>query len=183
VAAGLEHAHEQGLIHRDLKPSNIRITPHDHAKVLDFGLALIEGEEMTDREVTGGQGYIVGSMDYIAPEQTFDACGVDGRADLYGMGCSLYFALSGRPPFPGGTTRDKIMHHRNDEPVPLTERNAQVPARFAELVHRLMAKKAENRFPNAGDAPRPMLHLLIAGCLVAVLGLLLLMLVGVLLLN
>jgi eukaryotic-like serine/threonine-protein kinase len=149
VAGALQHAHQQGLVHRDVKPSNIRITPHHHAKVLDLGLALIEGEEVTDREVVGGEGYIVGSMDYIAPEQTFDACGVDGRADIYAMGCSLYFTLTGKPPFPGGSSRDKILHHRSDEPALLTERNPGVPPRFAELVHRMMAKDPAKRIASA----------------------------------
>jgi serine/threonine protein kinase len=157
VAAGLDHAHRQGLVHRDLKPSNIRVTPNDHAKVLDLGLALIEGEEVTEREVTGGRGYIVGSMDYIAPEQTYDACDVDGRADLYALGCSVYFTLTGRPPFPGGGAREKILRHRNDEPLLLTERNPQVPPRFAELVHRMMAKKPEKRYGSAEEVRRELL--------------------------
>jgi serine/threonine protein kinase len=153
VASALQHAHDQGLVHRDIKPSNIRVTPSDHAKVLDLGLALIEGEENVDREVAGGQGYIVGSMDYIAPEQTFDACAVDGRADQYGMGCSMYFALTGRPPFPGGTNKERIIRHRLDQPALLTERNPDVPARFAEIIHRLMAKKPELRY-ESDDAVR-----------------------------
>ncbi|HYV39263.1 MAG TPA: serine/threonine-protein kinase [Gemmataceae bacterium] len=145
VAQGLHHAHQQGLVHRDIKPSNIRVTPSDRAKVLDLGLALIEGEDISEREVVGGQGYIVGSMDYIAPEQTFDACAVDGRADIYGMGCSLYFALTGKPPFPGGSAKEKILRHRGEEPALLTERNPDVPARFAELVHHMMAKDPDKR--------------------------------------
>src|SRR5262249_2214385 len=107
IAAGLEHAHKQGLIHRDLKPSNVVVTPHDHAKILDFGLALVAGEKGAV-EIIGGQGYIVGSMDYISPEQTQDASKVDVRADVYGLGCTLFFALTGQPPFPGGTSTEKI---------------------------------------------------------------------------
>jgi serine/threonine protein kinase len=148
VASALEHAHNQGLIHRDLKPSNIMITPNDHAKVLDLGLALMEGEE-ADLDVIGGRGYIVGSMDYIAPEQTTDATGVDGRADIYSLGCTLYFALAGQPPFPGGTSREKIRRHRHEEPRPLRELVPDVPVGFAQLVERMMAKEPANRPPSA----------------------------------
>ena len=69
----------------------------------------------------GGQGYIVGTMDYIAPEQTIDSTGVDGRADIYSLGCTLYFALTGQPPFPGGSSREKVRRHRHEEPVPLRD--------------------------------------------------------------
>lgn len=148
VASGLEHAHNQGLIHRDLKPSNIMITPNDHAKVLDLGLALMEGEE-ADQDVIGGQGYIVGTMDYIAPEQTTDATGVDGRADIYSLGCTLYFALGGQPPFPGGSAREKMRRHRHEEPRPLRELAPDVPPGFARLIERMMAKEPAQRPPSA----------------------------------
>ncbi|HTU90456.1 MAG TPA: serine/threonine-protein kinase [Gemmataceae bacterium] len=148
VASGLEHAHNQGLIHRDLKPSNIMITPNDHAKVLDLGLALMEGEE-AEPDVIGGLGYIVGTMDYIAPEQTTDSTGVDGRADLYSLGCSLYFALSGQPPFPGGSGRDKMRRHRQEEPRPLRELAPDVPLGFAQFIERMMAKTPAQRPPSA----------------------------------
>ncbi|HTU16427.1 MAG TPA: serine/threonine-protein kinase [Gemmataceae bacterium] len=148
VASGLEHAHNQGLIHRDLKPSNIMITPNDHAKVLDLGLALMQGEE-AEQSVIGGHGYIVGTMDYIAPEQTTDSTGVDGRADIYSLGCTLYFALIGQPPFPGGSGRDKVRRHRQEEPKPLRELAPDVPAGFARLIERMMAKDPAQRPPSA----------------------------------
>jgi serine/threonine protein kinase len=148
VAAGLEHAHNQGLVHRDLKPSNIMITPNDHAKVLDLGLALMEGEE-AELDVIGGRGYIVGSMDYIAPEQTTDPTGVDCRADIYSLGCTLYFALTGQPPFPGGTSREKMRRHRLEVPRPLRNLAPDVPVGFARLIERMMAKEPANRPPSA----------------------------------
>ncbi len=151
VAAGLEHAHNQGLIHRDLKPSNIQITPRDHAKVLDLGLALIHGEEGGDALVVGGQGYIVGSMDYIAPEQTLDAAAVDRRSDLYSLGCTLYFALTGRPPFPGGTSKEKIYRHRDEVPPPLAELVPNLPPGFVALVERLMRKEPTARPESAAE--------------------------------
>ncbi len=151
VAAALEHAHARGLIHRDLKPSNIMITPNDHAKILDLGLALIAGETGAEREVVGGQGYVVGSMDYIAPEQTQDATAVDQRSDIYGLGCTLYFALAGKPPFPGGTALEKIQRHRREEPAPLEQLNRTVPPAFAALVRRLMAKDPARRVATATE--------------------------------
>jgi serine/threonine protein kinase len=149
VAAALDYAHGLGLIHRDLKPSNIMVTPNDHAKVLDLGLAMMEGEVSEDIEVIGGRGYVVGSVDYMAPEQTLDATQVDGRSDLYALGCALYFALTGKPPFPGGTTKDKIHAHRHQEIDPVQLRNRDIPDNFGRLVHRLLAKKPEDRFPDA----------------------------------
>ena len=149
AASGLHHAHEKGLVHRDLKPSNLMVTPHDHAKVLDLGLAIIQGEEIGDPAVVGGQGYIVGSMDYIAPEQTTDATKVDRRADVYGLGCCLYFAVSGKPPFPGGTNVDKIHCHRTQEPVPLLHLNPSLPPDFVRIVRRMTAKDPARRYPTA----------------------------------
>lgn len=149
VAQGLDHAHGQGLIHRDLKPSNIQITPHDHAKILDLGLALIHGETGLDPAIIGGQGYIVGTMDYIAPEQTTDATKVDARSDLYALGCTLYFTLTGRPPFPGGSSKDKVHRHRHQEPTPLEELRPDLPPGFVEVVRRLMCKAPAGRPPSA----------------------------------
>jgi serine/threonine protein kinase len=157
VAAALDHAHDRGLIHRDLKPSNIMVTPNDHAKVLDLGLALLEGEEPTDREIIGGRGYVVGTMDYIAPEQTEDATRVGPRSDLYALGCTLYFALTGQPPYPGGTPQEKIQRHRNDQPVPVPQLNPGVPPGFIGVLRRLMARNPEQRFESAAELQKELL--------------------------
>src|SRR5262245_11842894 len=141
VAAGLAHAHTRGLIHRDLKPGNIMVTPNGHAKVLDLGFALAAGEELpADNKVVGGKGYVVGTMDYIAPEQVDDPTGVDHRADLYALGCSMYFALTGQPPFPGGTSQQKMQRHRTEFPESIPDLNPTVSAEFARIVERLMEK-------------------------------------------
>ncbi len=158
VAAALEHAHGLGLIHRDLKPSNIMVTPNGHAKVLDLGLALVEGEVADDIEVIGGKGYVLGSVDYMAPEQTHDATQVDARSDLYALGCCLYFALTGKPPFPGGKTRDKVNAHRQQEPDPVQGSNHDIPDKFAGLVHKLLAKKPEDRYPSAAALKEELLR-------------------------
>jgi serine/threonine protein kinase len=152
IATALDHAHGEGVIHRDLKPSNVMITPNDHAKVLDLGLAMTHGEVVEDAMVVGGQGYIVGSMDYIAPEQTLDAAGVDGRCDLYSLGCTLYYALTGRPPFPGGTSREKIHKHRTAKPTPIAELAPDLPPGLVDLIERLMSKDPAGRPATAAAA-------------------------------
>src|SRR5204862_7954046 len=151
VAQALEHTHMQGLVHRDLKPANILVTPNDHAKVLDLGLALVRGEKGGDREVIGGQGYVVGTMDYIAPEQIDDPVQVDARADVYSLGCTLYYVLTGRPPFPGGPNRAKIQRHREEGPRPVAELNRAVPAALSALVERMMAKDPARRPASAAE--------------------------------
>ncbi len=157
VCLALDHAHDQGLIHRDLKPSNIMVTPNDHAKVLDLGLALMEGEAHGEREVIGGEGYVVGTMDYIAPEQTADPSKVDARCDVYALGCTLYYALTGRGPFPGGTAKEKIQRHRSEEPTPLPQLNPSVPPAFVGLVRRMMTKDPSQRLPSAAAARHELL--------------------------
>ncbi len=149
IALGLDYAHGQGLIHRDLKPSNIVITPDDHPRVLDLGLALMQGEECYDKTVVGGQGYVVGTMDYLAPEQAEDAFNVDARADIYALGCTLYYALTKQPPFPGGNALQKLLRHRLDDPTPVVELNPNVPPEFVALVNRMMAKEKEKRVARA----------------------------------
>lgn len=151
VATALDHAHRQGVIHRDMKPSNIMVTPHDHAKVLDLGLAYRQGEPLDDVDVVGGRGYIVGSIDYMAPEQTRDPTTVDARADLYALGCCLYFALTGQPPFPEETLAAKVKAHRHQTPAPVREKNDQVPAAFVAVVDRLLAKSPADRFASAAE--------------------------------
>jgi serine/threonine protein kinase len=158
AALALDHAHCRGLIHRDLKPSNIMVTTNSHAKVLDLGLAIMEGEDGADHTVVGGQGIVVGTMDYIAPEQAEDAAKVDARSDIYGLGCTLYFALTGQPPFPGGNARQKIKRHRNEEPKPVEQLNSAVPEGFAALVRKMMAKRPEERFGSADQLRQELLH-------------------------
>ena len=157
VASGLEHAHSQGLIHRDLKPSNIIITPRDQAKIVDLGLALTHGETGGDSRVVGGQGYIVGTMDYISPEQSLDAARIDHRADIYSLGCTLFFALSGQPPYPGGTSKEKITRHRAGDLPSLALRVGGLPADFVALVESMLALDPEDRPATAAEVERQLL--------------------------
>ncbi len=150
IADGLASLHGVGLIHRDLKPGNIIVTPGGTAKLIDFGFALhLDDELPRDPALVGGRGYILGSMDYIAPEQATDATDVSPRSDLYALGASLYYALSGCPPFPGGTALQKINWHRNDSPPPIRTLSPGLPVDLAAVVSKLMAKDPEERFASA----------------------------------
>jgi serine/threonine protein kinase len=157
VAAGLAHAHARGLIHRDLKPSNIMATPDGRAKILDLGLALLVDEALPeDRTIVGGEGYILGTMDYIAPEQTSDATNVGPWSDIYALGCSLYYAVTGIPPFPGGTSLQKMKWHRTAAAPAADMINPGVPVGFARIIEHLMAKRPEDR-PGSAEAVRALL--------------------------
>ncbi|HEV8061677.1 MAG TPA: serine/threonine-protein kinase, partial [Gemmataceae bacterium] len=136
--------------HRDLKPSNILVTPRDHAKVLDLGLALSYGET-GDALVVGGQGYILGTMDYIAPEQAENAARVETSCDIYSLGCSIYFAMTGQPPFPGGSALEKIQKHRSADPPAIPLLNPTVAPGFIGIVRKMMAKQPAQRFASAAE--------------------------------
>jgi eukaryotic-like serine/threonine-protein kinase len=157
AAAGLEHAHQKGLIHRDLKPSNIMVTPEGQAKVLDLGMAMLMNEALPeDPAIVGGEGYILGTMDYIAPEQTTDATNVGPHSDVYSLGCSIYHTVCGMPPFPGGTSKQKMQWHRT-EPAPAPHSiNPAVPPDFSRLIGRCMAKDPRDR-PESAEALRGLL--------------------------
>ena len=152
VASGLHQFHNAGFVHRDLKPGNVIVAPEGRAKLLDFGFALIQGETPpTDPTIIGGKGYTVGTMDYLAPEQAQDASRVGPSADLYSLGCSLYFALTGTAPFPEKTAQDKIRAHRTKYPPDLTMMNPTIPAEFSRLVQWFLAKRPDQRPKSAAE--------------------------------
>jgi len=154
AALGLQHAHERGLVHRDIKPHNLLLTKQGVVKVLDLGLAHL-GEGGGDDEESSTltqEGAVMGTLDYIAPEQIGDSHGVDIRADLYSLGCSLYQLLSGKVPFPGGKPIDKLYKHRHEQPTPLEMLRPDVPAAVAAVVYRLMAKRPEDRYATPAEA-------------------------------
>ena len=114
IADALLHAWEREVVHRDIKPSNILITPEGQAKLVDMGLARLENAEQADHELTA-TGVTLGTFDYISPEQARDARNADIRSDIYSLGCTLFFLLVGKPPFPDGTALQKLLQHQGDD--------------------------------------------------------------------
>lgn len=152
IAGALQVSHNAGLIHRDLKPSNVMIAADGSAKLLDFGFALRIGEPLpSDPTILGGPGYVLGTMDYIAPEQAIDSTAVTAQSDLYSLGATLYYALSGCPPFPGGTSSQKLRWHRTETPHPLRAICPGLPKPIADIVERLMSKRPEDRYADATE--------------------------------
>ena len=169
AAHGLDHAHEHGMVHRDIKPNNLMLSRNrDKAliKVLDFGLAKasLENERSSGLEGPDGQplwdrsltlhGEMLGTPDFIAPEQIGNAKGADIRADIYSLGCTLYYLLSGRPPFHAETLYDILQAHFSMEARLLDLVRAEVPTDLAALVAKMMAKDPDRRFQTPDEVAR-----------------------------
>ncbi|MBL4886325.1 MAG: protein kinase [Planctomycetaceae bacterium] len=146
TAKGLNHIHQAGSVHRDIKPSNLLIGPNGLVKICDFGLIFL-GNDPIEAELASQMGKdCLGTADYIAPEQSFDSYQVDGRADIYGLGCALYLSLTGKLPFPAESNSKKIQSHRKVKPPSITALNPAVPQEIADIVHRCMEKDPQNRY-------------------------------------
>jgi uncharacterized protein (TIGR03067 family) len=152
-ALGLQHAHEEGLVHRDIKPGNLMLARKgDKAtvKVLDFGLAKATREEKVDGGLTS-VGQALGTPDFIAPEQILDAQSADIRADIYSLGGTLYYLLTGRPPFKANSLYDIYQAHISRDADPLNFVRPEVPSELAALVAKMMAKDSRRRFQTPGE--------------------------------
>ena len=173
AALGLQHAHECGLVHRDIKPANLLLTTartsggsqpvEGVVKVLDLGLARLGHEEKTLANFTQ-EGTVMGTPDFMAPEQALESHDVDIRADIYSLGCTLYYLLTAQVPFPGGTLMQKLRRHEREQPPPLTAARSDIPAGLPAVLARLMGKRPgtatrrrmKQRWPWASSAgPRP----------------------------
>jgi formylglycine-generating enzyme required for sulfatase activity len=157
AAAGLQHAFEKGMVHRDIKPGNLRLARdgEEHiVKVLDFGLAKVRREgEGTGHELTG-TGQVLGTPEYMAPEQSEDAAGADIRADIYSLGCTLYCLLTGGPPFKAKSTFGLLQAHASQTATPLNEVRPEVPAELAAVIAKMMAKGPAQRYQAPAEVVR-----------------------------
>ncbi|HEX3147922.1 MAG TPA: serine/threonine-protein kinase [Gemmataceae bacterium] len=152
AALGLQHAFEKGLVHRDIKPSNLMLARGGIVQVLDLGLARASDEPPSERLTS--QGAMLGTADYLAPEQWDRPQGVDVRADVYGLGCTLYHLLAGRPPFAGGrytTMMAKMRAHHDETPPPIDQAVPGVPPELVAVLDRMLAKDPADRFATPAD--------------------------------
>ena len=154
VASGLSAAHAVGLVHRDIKPGNLLLTDGT-VKVLDFGLARLPRPEDTARLTRTGA--LMGTPDFIAPEQARDASTADIRADVYSLGCTLYYLLAGQVPFPGGADWEKVLKHMSHSPMPVETVRPSVPREVGVVVRKMMAREPADRYQTPAEVETALL--------------------------
>jgi len=158
VAEALAHTASQNVVHRDIKPSNVLITSAGRAKLIDMGLARMQkvGDSASDLTASG---VTLGTFDYISPEQARDPRIADIRSDIYSLGCTLFFMLTGRPPFPEGTVLQKLLQHQGIEPPDIRELRPDLSEEVSRLIRKMMAKEPRRRFQDASKLIEGLLSL------------------------
>ncbi len=149
TAAALEYAHGQGMIHRDVKPGNILITPEGHAKLTDLGLAFFAEDQVEFSQ--SKPKHIVGTADFLAPEIIVTPSEVRSISDIYSLGCTLYYAVTGKVPFPGGDTADKLRRQLDEMPIAPQRLNSNLDGEFVELIAAMMQKRPADRIATAAE--------------------------------
>ncbi|MBN1853053.1 MAG: serine/threonine protein kinase [Pirellulales bacterium] len=150
TAEGLQHAHDAGLIHRDMKPANCLVDRDNTVKILDLGLALFSEDDRPSLTLAHDEN-VLGTADYLAPEQAINSHNVDSRADIYALGCTFYFLLTGHPPFPEGTMSERLIKHQRDKPTPILSERKDAPQELVAICDAMMAKSLRNRIQTCGE--------------------------------
>ena len=154
AARGLDYAHHQGVIHRDIKPANLLRDQHGVVKILDMGLARLDADTVTTATDLTNSGMVLGTAAYMAPEQARDIRRADARSDIYSLGCTLFYLLTGRHAFSGATALDTVLSHLS-QPIPsLTAADASIPPALEEIFRRMVAKDPNDRYQTAAELVR-----------------------------
>jgi serine/threonine-protein kinase len=157
AAEGLHHAHRMGMVHRDIKPGNLLLDEKGTVKLLDLGLARFFDEKDEHSLTVKHDEKVLGTADYLSPEQALNSHTVDLRSDIYSMGCTLYFLLTGHPPFPDGTLAQRLLAHQAKQPRPLQEERPEAPPGLVTVLEKMMAKKPDERYQTAKEAATALL--------------------------
>jgi serine/threonine protein kinase len=151
TANGLAHAHEHGLVHRDIKPANLLIDKKGVVKVLDLGLARFHDDSGAASLTAAHNETVLGTADYLSPEQALNSHNVDQRTDLYSLGCTAYFLLTGHPPFPDGSVAQRLVAHQVKQPKAIAEERHDAPPELTAIISKMMAKNPDERYENAAE--------------------------------
>ncbi len=153
AALGLHHAHENGLIHRDVKPANLLVDKRGVVKILDLGLAQFTEESLQGQAslTVAHEENVLGTADYLAPEQAINSHCVDRRVDIYSLGCTLFYCLTGHPPFPDGTLAQRIMKHHTQDPPSIRNERPDAPQALLDICAKMMTKNADFRYQTAEE--------------------------------
>lgn len=161
AAEGLAHAHRMGLIHRDIKPANLLVDTEGTVKVLDLGLARFADDSQASLTIAHDEN-VLGTADYLAPEQAVNSHSVDSRADIYSLGCTLYYILTAHPPFPDGTLPQRLMKHQTEEPASILKERPDAPGELLAICSKMMAKSPEKRYQTATEVSQALTAWLLA---------------------
>jgi eukaryotic-like serine/threonine-protein kinase len=159
AALGLYHAHQQGVVHRDIKPSNLFLSNDRKLKILDFGLGVLMQADESDDTFATRDGIAVGTIDFMSPEQT---CGrdVDGRSDIYSLGCAMYHLMTQRLLFPGSSTIERMANRIKNQPLNLASLAPELPPRLVQVMEKMLEPRPQDRYQTAREAAEALFSLL-----------------------